>query len=920
MKKDAFNRKLNVLSLINSNTHYIHNMYKQFLTNPNSLERSWCSFFKELLNTIDSDKEIKKNNNTNFDVQEQIKNIANIIIDTFRKNGYAYSILDPLNIKKHASFPQLESFLNKLDTEITNRHFLIKLSKFSFSTITLKDLYSVLYKIYCNNVGYEYMHINCEYEKQWIQNYIERDLEKFVLTQKEKKNLLKNLISAETLEKYFASKFPGSKRFSIEGAESLIPMLKEITNYVVKFNINKIILGMSHRGRLNVLINVLDKPIKDVFHEFSETNITENVKNGDVKYHMGFNTDKITKFGTINLDLKFNPSHLEIINPVVVGAIRAYQDNETNKHNKKDALSLVLHGDAAIVGQGVVQETLNMSQVRGYKVNGTIHIVLNNQIGFTTSDEKSLRSSKYCTDIAKMIESPIFHVNADNPEATLFIIRLALDFKHRFKKDVFINLVCYRRHGHNEIDDPFVTQPIMYSNIKNHPTICNIYNAQLIAENIINSDYLDINIKQYKTILDKQYLEYTKEAKPESQNSLHENNTSMLYSKTIENVSKKNLIELVKKINVIPSNIVVHDRVSKIYKDRLAMAHGNKLVDWGAAESLAYASLLNQGISCRLSGEDVGRGTFFHRHATVYDQKNGALYIPLQNIHSNQGNFYVWDSVLSEEAVLAFEYGYSISQNNTLTIWEAQFGDFANGAQIVIDQFICSSEKKWGISCNLVLLLPHGYEGQGPEHSSSRLERYLQLSAENNIRICVPTTAVQMYHVLRKQFFDSKKKPLIIMTPKSLLRNSLSFSSLLEFSENTFKEIIDEVENINSLLAKRIILCSGKIYYDLLNQRRINKKNDVIILRIEQLYPFPSNVLSKILQSYSHINDFIWCQEEPFNQGAWFYSQYYLKKILSVTSSLNYIGRPESSSTATGYINIHRKQQQQLIYDALNIN
>ncbi|XBC44135.1 MAG: 2-oxoglutarate dehydrogenase E1 component [Buchnera aphidicola (Schlechtendalia peitan)] len=919
MKKDEFKNRLNFSLLMNANKYYLENMYTKFLINPNSIEQSWKVFFTKFFNTLSIDHTLKMDNNKTFENQKNVKYIAYTIIDTFRKYGHKFAKLDPLNLKKNKSFPKIESFLHENDYQIINENFSIKLSKFSFNNITLKNLYSIFHTIYCNNIGYEYAHIDCKKEREWIQNYIEHNFDKNIFTYKEKKSILKNLISAEVLEKYFGYKFPGSKRFSLEGAESLIPMLHEIINYSPKFKINKIILGMSHRGRLNVLINIFQKPIKDIFNEFSEIHPIQDLKNGDVKYHMGFNKDKITPLGIVNLDLKFNPSHLEIINPVVVGSVRAYQDN-IKKNNSTDVLALLIHGDAAISGQGVVQETLNMSQVRGYSVNGTIHIVLNNQIGFTTSNLNDLRSSRYCTDIAKMVESPIFHVNADDPEAVLFIIRLALEFKYHFKKDVFIDFVCYRRRGHNEIDDPFVTQPIMYLNIAKHPTICNIYNSKLIDEHIINANYFNINTNKYKMMLDKQYLEYKQGIQCNNKTIFYNNNFSSLLFSKLKYISINQLQELGKKINIIPSNIIIHSKVSKIYSDRLNMMSGNKPLDWGAAETLAYASLLNQGISCRLSGEDVGRGTFFHRHAIIYDQKDGSLYIPLKHISPNQGEFHVWDSTLSEEAVLAFEYGYAISQKNTLTIWEAQFGDFANGAQIVIDQFLCSSENKWGISCNLVMLLPHGYEGQGPEHSSSRLERYLQLSAENNIQICIPTTASQMYHVLRRQSLNCITKPLIIMTPKSLLRHPLSSSLLHEFSKNAFKKVIDEVDNINIETVKRIILCSGKIYYDLLNERRIKEQTNIIILRIEQLYPFPSNVLSEILQSYLHVNDFVWCQEEPLNQGAWLYSKYYLKKILPKTSSLSYVGRSKSSSTATGYINIHKKQQQQLVCDALNIS
>ncbi|XBC40017.1 MAG: 2-oxoglutarate dehydrogenase E1 component [Buchnera aphidicola (Nurudea ibofushi)] len=917
MKEDEFKNRLNFLLLMNDNRCYFENMYEKFLENPNSIDKSWKYFFNKSFYTSSNDK-TKFCENKIFDTHTHIRYISSTLIDTFRRYGHKFSYLDPLNLQNRESFPEIDFFLNGIDSKLINTNFAMHLSKLSFEIITLKKLYSIFHKIYCSNIGYEYMHIDCENEKKWIQNYIERDLKKNLLTNVEKKNLLNDLISAEALEKYFGYKFPGSKRFSLEGAESLIPLLQAVSNYNVKLKIDKIVLGMSHRGRLNVLINILNKPIKEIFNEFSEVYDKKTLKNGDVKYHMGFKKNKVTKLGIVNLDLKFNPSHLEIINPVVAGSVRAHQDNVHSK-DKTNILAVVLHGDAAISGQGIVQETLNMSMVRGYKVNGTLHIVLNNQIGFTTSYLEDLRSSKYCTDIAKMVESPIFHVNSDDPESILFVVQLALEFRNNFKKDVFIDLVCYRRHGHNEVDDPYVTQPMMYSKIKKHPTICQIYNTKLMSEKIIDCSYLDEQTKKYQKMLNEQYSAYKQ--KEYLQNSSYcKYNVHTSCSQKIKIIEKIKLQELGRKINVIPSNIVVHKKVIKIYQDRLKMINGEKPLDWGAAEILAYASLLNQGISCRLSGEDVERGTFFHRHATIYDQKNGKIYIPLQNIHNKQGKFYIWNSTLSEEAVLAFEYGYSINQKNTLTIWEAQFGDFANGAQIVIDQFICSSKTKWDVSCNLIMLLPHGYEGQGPEHSSSRIERYLQLSSENNIQICIPTTASQMYHVLCRQSLNNIQKPLIIMTPKSLLRHPLASSPLHEFSKIIFKEIIDEIDDINIEKVKRIILCSGKIYYDLLHQRRENRQNNIVILRIEQLYPFPNDILLKILQSYLHVKDFIWCQEEPFNQGAWFYSQYCLKKILPKNSSLNYIGRSESSSTATGYISVHKKQQQQLVNDALNIS
>ncbi|AAO27005.1 oxoglutarate dehydrogenase [Buchnera aphidicola str. Bp (Baizongia pistaciae)] len=901
------------------NSSYIDNLYNKFLLDPTSIDNSWYIVFTELSKENYINSTNKYLNNKFQDSKDTIKLTIELLINIFRTLGYKFAHLNPLDTFKNDNSLSLKKFLKSSEAFRIQDSYLVKLSQYVLDDITTKNVYDDYKNIYCKRIGYQFMHIHNSNEMNWIKNYIETKHSN-ILKKKKKIQILKHLIISEMLEKYFSSKFPSIKRFSIEGAESLIPMLKEVIKYTKKFNLHKIIFGMSHRGRLNVLANILDKPIKTIFNEFCENN-SNNFNSGDVKYHMGFCCTKTIGLRKIILDLKSNPSHLEVINPVVVGSSRAYIDSNDNL-NDENILPIIIHGDAAISGQGVVQELLNMSQARGYKVGGTIHIVVNNQIGFTTSKVKDLRTSQYCTDIAKMIDSPIFHVNADDPESVIFVTHLALNYRFCFKKDVFINLVCYRRHGHNEIDDPSITQPVLYSKIKNHPTTATSYYNKLLLKNIINKSFLITYQKKIKKKLDVEYNLHNKKMSEKRLKccSIVKADYINVSNTPINNISQSDLTILAKKIFSIPNNIEVHNRVFKIYKDRLKMANNEKLFDWGASELLAYASLLNEGISCRLSGEDVCRGTFFHRHAVIHDQKNDSKYIPLKNIKLKQGNFYIWDSVLSEEATLAFEYGYSIDQKNTLNVWEAQFGDFANGAQIIIDQFICSGEQKWNVTCNLVMLLPHGYEGQGPEHSSARIERYLQLSANNNIKIIIPTISSQIYHIIRKQAFSLIKKPLIIMSPKSLLRFPLAASSLSELSNGKFRTVIDEIDNLDTKKVQRIILCSGKIYYDLLTQRRINQQKNIVILRIEQIYPRPTKKLSAILYNYKDVHDYIWCQEEPCNQGAWLYHKSYLKKLLPKHSKLNYVGRSSSASPATGYMKIHKEQQKKIIYDALNIS
>lgn len=638
-----------------------------------------------------------------------------------------------------------------------------------------------------------------------------------------------------------------------------------------------------------------------------------------MKYHQGFSADFATPGGDVHLALAFNPSHLEIVNPVVMGSVRARQDRLGDEDGSK-VLPITIHGDSAIAGQGVVAETFNMSQARGFCVGGTVRIVVNNQVGFTTSNPRDTRSTMYCTDIAKMVQAPIFHVNSDDPEAVAFVTRLALDYRNEFKRDVVIDLVCYRRHGHNEADEPNATQPLMYQKIKKHPTPRKLYADVLTERGECDLETATQLVNEYRDALDHGEV-VVKEWRPMAMHSVdwspylgHDWHIPWNSEYAMERLQ-----DLGRRVCQYPESHVLHSRVEKIYQDRLSMISGEKMLDWGMAETLAYATLLDDGKRIRISGQDSGRGTFFHRHAVLHNQNDASTYIPLSQIHAGQGPFEVFDSVLSEEAVLAFEYGYATAEPSGLTLWEAQFGDFANGAQVVIDQFISSGEQKWGRLCGLTMLLPHGYEGQGPEHSSARLERYLQLCAEQNMQVVVPSTPAQVYHMIRRQVVRPMRRPLVVMSPKSLLRHPLCVSSMEDLAHGTFQLTIGEIDALNPSQVKRVVFCSGKVYYDLLEQRRANEQQDVAIVRIEQLYPFPLEEVQAAIANYTNVVDYVWCQEEPQNQGAWYSSQHNFRAAIPAGADLKYAGRPASASPAVGYMSVHMKQQKALIEDALTL-
>ena len=933
MQNGALKDWLDSSFLAGENQAYIEDIYEDYLNDPSSVDGSWREIFDSLpkaditeqphSQTRDYFRRLAKDS-TRYHTSvsdpamdsKQVKVLQ--LINAFRFRGHQNANLDPLGLWKQEPVPDLDPAFHNLTKADFDETFNVGSFAIGSETMQLSELFDALKRIYCGSIGAEYMHITNTEEKRWLQQRLESvDVSK-LFSADEKRRFLADLTAAEGLERYLGAKFPGAKRFSLEGGDSLIPMLKDLIRHAGKQDTREVVLGMAHRGRLTVLVNLFGKKPADLFDEFAGKH-KDHLGTGDVKYHQSFSSDFVTEGAQVHLALAFNPSHLEIVSPVVIGSVRARRDRLPESLSKM-VLPITIHGDSAVTGQGIVQETLNMSQARGYEVGGTVRIVINNQIGFTTSNPKDTRSTEYCTDIMKMVQAPIFHVNADDPEAVAFVTRLALDFRNTFNRDVMIDLVCYRRHGHNEADEPSATQPMMYQKIKQHPTPRKIYGDKLIAEGVVAAGDVTEMVNMYRDAMDRgdcvveEWREIGKAALTWEPYLNHNWNDS--YANKVE---LKRLGDLARRISTVPEEVHMHPRVEKIYTDRAEMAEGNKLLDWGAAENLAYATLVDEGVPVRLSGEDAGRGTFFHRHAVIHNQSNGSCYVPLMNVHNAQGRFNVWDSVLSEEAVLAFEYGYATTDPRGLTIWEAQFGDFANVAQVVIDQFISSGEQKWGRMCGLVMLLPHGYEGQGPEHSSARLERYLQLCAEQNMQVCVPSTPAQVYHMLRRQALRGMRRPLIVMSPKSLLRHPLAVSSLEELAEGRFEAVIGEADDLNPAHVKRVVLCSGKVYYDLLEQRRKNNQTDVAIIRIEQLYPFPHEDIHAILAPFSHVKDFVWCQEEPLNQGAWYCCQHNFRDAVPAGAALRYAGRPASASPAVGYTSVHQQQQQELVNDALNV-
>lgn len=921
--------------LAGANATYVEDLYEMYLSDPELVDQEWRAVFDQLPVVSDTAVEQPHSrvrdyfrrlatdtsrasasvNDPDVDAK-QVKVLQ--LINAFRFRGHQQASLDPLGLWKRKPVPDLSPDFHSLNEQDFNETFNVGSFAIGKDNMQLGELYDALQKTYCGSIGAEYMHITDTEEKRWIQSRLESVVGQPQFSEEEKLTFLEELTAAEGLERYLGAKFPGAKRFSLEGGDSLIPMLKELIRHAGSKGGREVVVGMAHRGRLNVLVNVLGKKPSELFDEFAGKQ-DESWGTGDVKYHQGFSSDFATPGGDVHLALAFNPSHLEIVNPVVMGSVRARQDRLEDSTGSS-VLPITIHGDASIAGQGVVQETFNMSQARGFQVGGTVRIVVNNQIGFTTSNPADSRSTQYCTDIAKMVQAPIFHVNADDPEAVAFVSRLALDFRNEFQRDVVIDLVCYRRHGHNEADEPNATQPMMYQKIKKHPTPRKLYADVLDQQGIANLEKATELINEYRDLLDSGEC-VVKEWRPMVLHSV-DWTPYLGHDWTVEWANKfdaKRLKELGNRICQLPDSHTLHSRVGKLYKDRKAMIDGEKPVDWGMAETLAYATLVDDGKRVRITGQDTGRGTFFHRHAVLHNQGDGSTYVPLANIHNKQGPFEIYDSVLSEAAVVAFEYGYATAEPGGLTVWEAQFGDFGNGAQVVIDQFISSGEQKWRRMCGLTMLLPHGYEGQGPEHSSARLERYLQLCAEQNMQVVVPSSPAQVYHMLRRQVVRPMRRPLVVMSPKSLLRHPLCVSSLEDLTEGDFQPAIGEMDDLDPSKVKRVVMCAGKVYYDLLKARREQEIDDVAIVRIEQLYPFPLEAVKEVIAPYGNAKDFVWCQEEPQNQGAWYSSQHNFRAALPDGATLSYAGRAASASPAVGYMSVHQKQQKALVQDALTL-
>ena len=840
------------------------------------------------------------------------------MINAYRFRGHRAATLDPLRQERRPRVAELDPAyygLQEADMEVVFETG----SLFGVERASLRETLEWVRAAYCGSVGAEYMHITDTAQKRWIQERLESKLPWPRPDPEERLRILERLTAAQSLEQFLSTRYTGQKRFSLEGGESLIPMLDKLVSAAGEAGILELVIAMAHRGRLNVLVNILGKTPSRLCSEFEEG--THSSGSDDVKYHLGYSADLRTASGSMHLTLAFNPSHLEIVGPVVEGSVRARQER-VGAEGRKRILPVLIHGDAAFAGQGVVMETFNLSQTRGYSTGGTLHIIINNQIGFTTSDPLDARSTLYCTDVAKMVQAPIFHVNADDPEALLFISKLALDYRMHFHKDVVVDMVCYRRHGHSEVDEPSVTQPRMYRKVRNHPGTPKLYAQALLREGVLEPEQWERMRREYLEALDAGRVvsaPHAPDNHPELRINYSEYRGNPLDTVTDTTLSEAAVRRLGKCLVALPEGFQAHPSVGRILAQRTRMARGDLPGDWGFAESLAYASLVEQGFQVRVSGQDCCRGTFFHRHAVLYDQESGTAHVPVAQLDKGQAKFRIVNSTLSEEAVLAFEYGYSSADPKALVVWEAQFGDFANGAQVVFDQFLSSSERKWGLYCGLVVLLPHGYDGQGPEHSSARLERYLQLCAEENLQVCVPSNAAQMFHLLRRQVLRPCRKPLLVMSPKSLLRHASSASPLAHFARRGFQFVLDDPDEPAPAKVRRLLFCCGKIYYDLLEKRRTEKIESIAILRIEQLYPFPTEEVGGLLARYREAVEVIWVQEEPRNQGAWNYikSRHNLLGQLVGDQHLDYVGREASASPATGLQGLHRRQQQLIPEQAL---
>ena len=932
-------------SIGGQNAAFVEMYYEQFLEDPESVEPSWRAYFRNIQDQ-NAEREIAHSDvvakfealardrrpgtvvvaDGGFDARAAEKQAAVLrLINYYRVRGHQVARLDPLGLAPIDLIRDLDPAFHGLTAADMDTVFNTG-TLATTDRLPLRDILKLLKAVYTDTIGVEYMYITETTEKRWIQKRLEGGAFKPKLSTERKKSVLLQLVAAEGLERYLHNKYVGQKRFSLEGGDALVPAMDEVLRACAERDVEEVLIGMAHRGRLNMLVNVLGKSPKDLFAEFEGKYSVDSLSRaGDVKYHMGFSADVEVSGKRLHMVLAFNPSHLEIVNPVVEGSVKARQ---TRRHDRKGerVVPVLIHGDAAFAGQGVVMETLQLSESKGYGTGGTMHIIVNNQIGFTTPNpieaepNKEARTSRYCTDIAKMLECPVFHVIGDDPEAVVFVTRLAMDFRNEFHKDVIVDICCYRRLGHNEADEPSVTSPLMYEKIKQHPTTLTLYTKKLEEEGAVAKGEAEALVKRYRAGLDEG--ENIARATLGLVGNKHTVNWSN-YNKgewdtACDTSAKLDLLRsLHERVSRLPDGFTLHARVKKLYDDRAKMAAGEVAMDWGFAETLAYATLVNEGFSVRLSGQDARRGTFFHRHATVHDAKDGQRYTPLRHLDADRNRFIVNDTLLSEEGVLGFEYGYSTTDPDTLVIWEAQFGDFANGAQVLFDQFIASGYAKWGRLCGLTVFLPHGYEGQGPEHSSGRLERWLQLCAGNNQQVVVPSTPAQMFHMLRRQMKRSLRLPLIVMTPKSLLRHPMSVSSLDDLAKGRFQPLIHETEALDKQKVRRIVFCSGKVYFDLVQARAKEKMADVAIVRIEQLYPFPRQDYETALTMFPNAREVCWTQEEPENQGAWYQIKHRLQIYLQPHQQMFYATRPGMATTAGGYLKVHNKEQEELVHAAL---
>jgi len=889
------------------NLDAIEDAYQQWRTNPQAVDESWQRFFEGF--ELGQARPVPATGSPH--VCRTQTDIVRLIF-AYRNLGHFLAHLDPLSEPPN-SYPGLELSEFSLTEADLDRTFDTH-AFYGLPLATLRELIAAMRQTYCRTIGVEYMHIQETRIRQWLQERMEprRNMPDF--DRDRKLRFLKDLHYAELFERFLQTRFVGQKRFSLEGAETLIPILEAVIDRAANSGVREVILGMAHRGRLNVLANTLRKPYQEIFTEFEENYVPDSAGgDGDVKYHLGFSSDRTTSSGApIHVSLSPNPSHLEAVDPVVEGRTRAKQDLFGDRERKR-GMPVLLHGDAAFAGQGLVAETLNLSQLPGYTTGGTVHIVINNQIGFTTRPCDA-RSTTYCTDIAKMLQVPIFHVNGEDPEAAVYVAELALDFRQTFSRDVVIDLFCYRRHGHNETDEPSFTQPILYGKIQNRPTLTAIYTKKLIEDNVLTEPETEAIKEKFEAKL-QSALEEVRKSPPRHAGmrgfSGHWKGLSPQYSHApVETgVPLQTLNRVITAATKVPEGFTPHPKIARLLEMRRKEWVEKQPIDWTTAETLAFGSLVLEGTPVRLSGQDSQRGTFSQRHAVLHDMNTDAAYYPLKNLSPEQAPIHVYDSTLSEAAVLGFEFGYSLDAPKELVLWEAQFGDFSNGAQVIIDQFIAASETKWQRDSGLVMLLPHGYEGQGPEHSSARLERFLQLGAEDNIQVCYPTTPVQYFHMLRRQMKRNFRKPLVVMTPKSMLRHKSAVSPIDDFIKRHFREILDDPA-ADPARVRRVILCSGKIYYDLLEKSAELKANDIAIVRVEQFYPYPADAIRQTISRYRKLKELVWAQEESLNMGAWGFME---PRLRLQGFEVVYVGRDASASPATGSHSVHKCEQKELV-------